>query len=323
MGEWLDEWLAGKRKLALNTRRSYAGHIEQRLKSYLGDIDLEKLRHSHIRTAYDAIVATTADGPRPVGLVTLACIHATLRAALNAVKRQHRIVDNPAFFVELDPTPRPKPVLWTPQWVIEWMATGRRPKVAVWLPPQIGAFLRLIVDDRPYACYHLLVFRRPRRGEGVGLPWPDVDLEAGTLVLSQQIIQVGWATAITRPKDDSGGVIALDSVTIKVLRTHRARQLAERLAMRPAWIESHHVFTTEEGKPLHPDYVSRHFVRLIKRANTLRVGDEGPAVADVQRAFDLPVTEAFDDQLRRAVFAFQRQQGLTATASWTLRPGIG
>ncbi|RPF40738.1 site-specific recombinase XerD [Streptomyces sp. Ag109_G2-6] len=312
VGEWLDEWLRAKRKLAANTRRSYAGHIEQRLKPYLGDIDLEKLRASHIRSAYDAIVATTAETPRPVGPATLARIHATLRAALNAAKRQHRIVDNPALFVEIDAAPRPKPVLWTEQRVIEWLATGRRPKVAVWRPEQIGAFLDLVAADRLYAYYHLLVFRGLRRGEGIGLPWTDVDLEAGALAVEWQIIQVGWATAVTRPKDDSGGVVALDSVTVDILRAHRARQAAERLALGPAWSDTVHVFTTEDGKPLHPDYVSRHFVRLVQRANTLRVGDIGQAVADVQRALGFTESGIFDDDLRRAVFDFQREHGLTA-----------
>ncbi|MFD0279774.1 hypothetical protein ACFVHB_38600 [Kitasatospora sp. NPDC127111] len=121
VGEWLDEWLGSKRKLAANTRRSYEGHIEQRLKPYLGDLDLEKLRPNHIRTAYDAILATTAGTARPVGPATLARIHATLRAALNDAKRQLRIVDNPALFVEIETAPRPKPVLRTEHRVIAWM----------------------------------------------------------------------------------------------------------------------------------------------------------------------------------------------------------
>lgn len=78
-----------------------------------------------------------------------------------------------------------------------------------------------------YAYYHLLVFRGPRRGEGIGLCWPDVDLDAGALAIVQQIVQVGWETAVTWPKDDSDGIVALDSMTVTVLQAHRQRQLEE------------------------------------------------------------------------------------------------
>jgi len=51
-----------------------------------------------------------------------------------------------------------------------------------------------------------------------------------------------------------------------VLRAHRARQSAERLAWGPTWVESGLVFTRKNGAALHPEYVSRHFERLTRRA---------------------------------------------------------
>jgi hypothetical protein len=51
-----------------------------------------------------------------------------------------------------------------------------------------------------------------------------------------------------------------------VLRAHRQRQLEERELQGPASTDSHYVFTTETGKPLHPDYVSRHVVRVQRSA---------------------------------------------------------
>ena len=50
------------------------------------------------------------------------------------------------------------------------------------------------------------------------------------------------------------------------LRSHRARQVTERLAAGPAWVESDLAFTTRTGTPLDPDNVRRYFQRLCKEA---------------------------------------------------------
>jgi integrase len=149
-----------------------------------------------------------------------------------------------------------------------WRAGAPRPGVAVWTPQQTGQFLDSASDDRLYALHHLIAFRGLRRGEAVGLPWYDVALENARLVVSQQIVQLGWATMRAAPKTDNGArVVALDTGTVAVLRAHRARQFEERLRSGPAWDDSGLVFTREDGSALHPDYVSRHFVRLARAAD--------------------------------------------------------
>ena len=165
VGEWLDEWLAGKRK-ARNTIRSYYGHIRLHLKPHLGDIPLDRLRRIHIQTAYDQILAANATRQRPVSPATVQRIHATLRASLNDAVAEGRMADNPAVHVELPSGQRPKAVVWTKAGHCQWLQTGDRPKVAVWTPVQTGDFLDYAMSDRLYAYYHLLVFRGPRRGEG-------------------------------------------------------------------------------------------------------------------------------------------------------------
>jgi integrase len=310
VGAWLDEWLAGKRRLSANTARSYAGHVSTRLKPALGQIPLEKLRRSHIEAAYNAIWAENATSKRPIGVTTLHRIHATLRAALNDAVRQRRLADNPALWVELPSAKRPKPVVWTNQRITAWLATGERPAVAVWTPRQTGRFLDHIADDRLYALYHLLVFGGLRRGEGIGLREPNLDLDEAAAQIVEQIVQVGWTTFSSAPKAGSDGEVALDTGTVAVLRAHATRQKEEKERAGSAWKGNGHVFTTETGEPLHPDYVSRHFARLVKQANRLRLGSVGPAVMDVQRAFGLEPSGVFDVTLRRAVFEYQRDHGL-------------
>jgi len=80
-------------------------------------------------------------------------------------------------------------------------------------------------------------------------------------------VQVGWTVTEETPKTDaSDSPVSLDPVTVAVLRAHRKAQLAERLAMGPAWTDSGKVFTQENGQPLRPSWVSYRFQQLAFRA---------------------------------------------------------
>jgi hypothetical protein len=59
-------------------------------------------------------------------------MHATLMSALNTAVKRRRLEVNPGVFVEV-PTGRRRPqaVVWTPERIERWQATGERPAVAV------------------------------------------------------------------------------------------------------------------------------------------------------------------------------------------------
>jgi integrase len=137
----------------------------------------------------------------------------------------------------------------------------------VWSPDQIGVFLDAAVDTRLYAFYHLPLFRGLRRGEGVGVDWVNLDLDAGELTVHREIIVDGWTPIEEDPKtEESAATIALDSLTVAALREHKARQDAERKKAGDAWTETGKVFTDELGGWLHPDAVSEEFRRIYTRA---------------------------------------------------------
>lgn len=246
-GEWLNEWLAGKRRLRPNTARSYAGHVDLYLKPHLGAVPLDRLRVGHVAAMFEAIAAGNGDRERPVGPATAQRIRATLRAALNGAVKQRLIDVNVASLVELP--------------------EAKRPPVRVWLPEHAGKFLDAIASDRQEALFHLVLAVGLRRGEVCGLRWVDVDLEAGHLRIAQQLVSVGGRVEIGDPKSaTSVRVVALDAQTVSVLRAHRARQLAERLAFGEVWVDSGLVFTREDGSRLDPASVTRRFTRLAKAA---------------------------------------------------------
>ncbi|MEV4581530.1 tyrosine-type recombinase/integrase [Nonomuraea jabiensis] len=227
---------------------------------------------------------------RPVGPSTMHRIRATLRHALNIAIKQDRLIDfNPAAVVELPDANKPKALVWTDERVADWnrdlhqrlaieqqrrgggrgnpinvyISTPRPSSVMVWTPAQTSAFLARAASHRLFALYRLIALRGLRRGEGAGLRWKDVDLNAGSAGVHWQITQLGWETIQGKPKTEaSDRVIALDADTVTALRNHRKAQAVERLAAGEAWVDSGFVFTDEIGRPLHPQHVSDRFYLL-------------------------------------------------------------
>lgn len=62
----------------------------------------------------------------------------------------------------------------------------------VWTPTQLGRFLDAAHRDRLYALWHLVAHRGLRRGEVCAVEWQDLNLDAGTLVVCRQLVQLGW-----------------------------------------------------------------------------------------------------------------------------------
>ncbi|MGH3869822.1 MAG: tyrosine-type recombinase/integrase [Pseudonocardiaceae bacterium] len=314
VGEWLERWLAGRKKLRNGTVRGYSGHIRLWLTPQLGHLPLDKLTVDHVAALFDAIAerndeidaARSSDDPRirasvtgirPTGPATMQRYRATLRAALNAAIRARKISFNPASYVELPSGKRPKALLWTDERIHRWRQTGQKPsRVMIWTPEQTGQFLDHAADEPLYALFHLIAFRGLRRGEACGLPWSETDLTTQTITITAQITQIGWAAEFGEPKSDaSGRVVSLDTDTTTVLRAHRARQNLTRRALGESWVHSGLVFTDTDGSPLHPAKVSTRFQDLITEAGLppIRLHDlrHGAATLTLATGADLKIVQ--------------------------------
>lgn len=286
VGDYLDTWLAGRRTLAKTTIRNYAGHIRLYWKPHLGRLRLDRLRRAHIASVFEAIeerndtirAARASDdeelrmsvkGMRIMGGATMQRIRATLRAALNDAIADGLITSNPATLLELPPGQPPKPVVWTPERVERWRATGHIPcPVMVWTPELTGHFLDHAADDELYALFHLIALRGLRRGEACGLPWTNVDLDNAAITIDTQLTQLGWDPIVSKPKSEaSNRTIPLDTGTVAVLRVHRACQKQDKLRAGPAWTDTGLVFTRRDGTAWHPADVTDRFKALIASAD--------------------------------------------------------
>ena len=101
----------------------------------------------------------------------------------------------------------------------------------VWDAATTGRFLDATPGTPSGAFLHLIASFGLRRGEAAGLRWSHIDLDLGVAVIAVQRTQVGKDIYEAAPKTKAGArALSLDSGTVEVLRHHRARQTAARLA---------------------------------------------------------------------------------------------
>lgn len=176
VGEWLDQWLAGKRGRQTAISRDESS-IRLHLKPRIGHIRLDRLRVQHLeemfaaieeanieiaeanaqrqatidelaqipwkgrefraqRKALKAALAEMEPFRRTVSAATCQRIRSTLRAGLNAAIRRQIITFNPASHVELESAKRPKPLVWTDERIEQWELTGERPSSVMIWTPE-------------------------------------------------------------------------------------------------------------------------------------------------------------------------------------------
>jgi integrase len=133
-------------------------------------------------------------------------------------------------------------------------------------------FLDSTSDDRMHEFWHTAAFTGLRRGELVGLKWPDVTLpseegQPGRLRIRRSRVSVGGKAEDSSPKTESGGRdVAVDPDTVLALRRQVARQLDDHDTWGDAWQDTGYVFTIENGQPLHPERVSKLFGLAVQNA---------------------------------------------------------
>lgn len=139
---------------------------------------------------------------------------------------------------------------------------------------EAAELLRLLdqEDTAHKAMIYLLIFSGMRRGELCALTWEDIDFSSGTVTISKAAVYIpGEGIRIDTPKTESSiRSISVPRQVIDLLREHRAEQNRQRLALGDKWQRSDTIFTTWDGRPKHPDSISKWF-RKFTRENNLDI----------------------------------------------------
>jgi integrase len=237
-----EDWLPGLRsQVRPSTWAEHRSKVEVHLVPAIGQVPLQQLTPGHLNALYADLLE------RGLSARTVLHVHATIRRALADATRWGLVPRDVALLAS---PPRP-----------------RRSELQVWTAADLRSFLAHVEGDRLYALWLLAASTGMRRGELLGVQWPDVDLARARVAVRRSLVTVGHQVVVSEPKTAKGRrSVALDPASVAALKAWRKRQMAERLAWGPAWTDAGLVFTREDGRPLHPREVTRAFTRHVLAA---------------------------------------------------------
>jgi integrase len=245
------QWLPARelRGLKPTTLDNYRWICETYIIPRIGHLQLRKVGPREVVTFFEAFSRETGRAGKRRSTRTVALTHRVLSMALSHAVRTGVIARNPAEGAR-DDLPRAEPPS----------------KPEMWSPQQLARFLEATSGDRLYPMWVLAVTTGMRRGEMCGLRWEDVDFEEGSLTVKGARVMVRGVPTDTTPKTSAGHRrVGLDEATVAILREHQRRQHSDQLACAPGfWLGEGHVFTDEMGRPLIPEYVTKHFARAVR-----------------------------------------------------------
>lgn len=267
LGDYLTTWLAMLATVRPSTKNRYAQDA-RRIIAALGSTPLAKLSASQVQVFY-------ADLQPALSTTTVNHIHGLLHHALHDAQRLQLIAQNVTDFVEV-PGPRH----------VEMTALSEE---------QARALREAAQGHRFEALYTVAVMVGMRRGELLALKWQDVELERGTLSVRANIQIVERAPErlqIAETKTaNSRRMIHLPPQAIDALRSHRTKQIAERLQHGSDWQDRGLVFCGHLGGILNPKTPGVHLTRLLRSAGLplIRFHDLRHTAISIALARGIPV----------------------------------
>jgi integrase len=228
VAQWLEAWLAECRHtVSPKTHQERASYVRLHLIPALGAIPLARLAPADIQFYLTrALTAGRLNGRGGLAPQTVLHHERVLHTALERARKLRLIAINPCD--DVDP-PR----------------VERAPIVTLTTEQQ-AALLEAVRDTDLFVPIFLALATGLRRGELLGLAWPNVDLDTGLLRVVQTIEETSAGVRLKpQPKTARGRrTVALTPGTVKVLRAHRVAQAEARDLLFPRWADSPAVFGT-------------------------------------------------------------------------------
>jgi len=237
--KWLDEQIE-PRSISVNTFNNYRSVVNIHLIPELGHIRLRDLTVQDV----DSMLRSKIESGLSHSSVTR--IRTALVKALRHGERFDYVSRNVAALTDLPRAPRRE---------------GKSLTIE-----QAALLLEGAKSDRLEVAINLGLLLGLRPGECLGLLWDDIDLDEELLHVRRSLKREGTVLRLGETKTlKSQRTLAIPPSLSALLRKHRSRQSAERLAVGGLWQDHDLVITTEVGTPVDPSNYRRTLDRICKR----------------------------------------------------------
>lgn len=112
-----------------------------------------------------------------------------------------------------------------------------------------------------------------RRGEILGLHWDDIDFKNKKISINRSAYySAGNGINEKKPKTEKSiRTIVVPDICFTLLKQWRSEQSKMRLALGSKWYDSNNIFTSDNGKKLHPSTAPKWFSELLKKNNLTHI----------------------------------------------------
>ncbi len=250
--EYLLRWLKDycKNNLAPSTLESYEIIVKTHLIPALGAIKLSNLEPMHINSYQTQKLNSGRKDGKPGGLSkrTVQYHHRVLSKALKHAVKWRVINTNPATYIDAPSPDTPEITAMTSEQVNKLLdnATG-------WV----------------YNFLYIAVFTGMRRSEILGLRWKDIDLKEKVIHVRQSVTKpAGRDLVFRKPKTNSSiRPINIDDDVVNAFKRRKKEQNENQLFFGEKYNNEYNlVFTKEDGSPFLPQYATRQFNDVAKKA---------------------------------------------------------
>ena len=256
---YFERWLAHvATKTSAKTHERYDEIIRLGITPNLGSIKLSSLRPIHIQTFYaEALKSGSAQRTGGLSARTVLHYHRILSQGLKQAVKWQLLSRNPADAVE---PPRPE-----------------QQEMVVLDGDQIAQLIDAVSGTPLYMATLLAVTTGMRRGEILASRWSDIDLDRGTLSVTQTLEKSRkGGLQFKQPKTKrSRRNITLPSITIQALRKHRVETAEILLRLGSGWNENGLVCAKFDGSPINPNTLTSGFASLVRGTDIPRVTFHG------------------------------------------------
>lgn len=252
----------GSKELAPSTYRRYLGMLESRILPYLGHFRLDKIKPTDIMKFYDMLDKDTQikrlaknNGERtlkPLSKKTILEHHRLISAMLHKAVYWQLIPYNPADRVQPPRAPKAQRKFYDDE--------------------QCRVLLKGLNELKDSEIKYkvaiiLTVFTGVRLGELMGLDWENIDFKNKEISVnksSQYLASTGVYTKTPKTPSSYRHISIPDSV-IEILEEYKLWYDGQKDLCGEFWEESNRLFVQDNGKPMHPDTVSKWFVKFVQK----------------------------------------------------------